>query len=168
MSLQPVPEEAARCRCGAPIAGQRCTKGHAAPGNELGLRTGISHGVPSRSLRATREACLRELEDVLSESGLGLEPRFAHARALAASALARSRLLQAYIEQRGLFDRHGRLRPQAKLLEEAEASARRWLEALGMVPTSAAKLGLDLGRARQATLAAQLAAMKAGRGRGAQ
>jgi hypothetical protein len=80
------------------------------------------------------------------------------ARGSAARALARVRLLETFLEARGLLDAKGRPRPATKLLTEAHASLLRHLEALGLTPGSAAKLGVDLRKMQGLSLAAKVAA----------
>jgi hypothetical protein len=96
---------------------------------------------------------LDEIEHTLG-NGPGSEPRFAIARQSCARALARVRLLEAWLEDRGLLDSKGRPRPSTRLLADAHSALLLHLQALGMTPISAARLGLDL--TRQIDLATEL------------
>jgi hypothetical protein len=76
---------------------------------------------------------------------------------LLATVLTRLELANAYLDGNGLFDARGRPRPVLQLVSRWENSAARLLDQLGMSPTSRAKLGLDVARARGEALRAHLA-----------
>lgn len=162
-----VPRQSARCpSCGEPDPGpdqcRRCRR--FLPGNRLAATAPLTHGTrsPARLQAATDEA-IGQIEVAIAD-GPGSERRYALARHSAAKALARLQLLEAFLDERGLLDAKGRPRPAAKLLNEAHGSFLRHLEALGLTPMSAAKLGVDLGRARN--LAEALAEMETEDGHG--
>ena len=70
----------------------------------------------------------------------------------------RSEVGGGHLDDRGLLDHKGHPRPATKLLTEAHAALLRHLEALGLTPGSAAKLGVSLSQMQGLTLAARIAA----------
>ncbi len=164
-SSDPAPRTCARCGRSEPdLAVGQCPscKGFL-PGNqegrtfEQGNDASLVHGAKAGAdLVQATESALVEIEAAVGD-GPGSEPRFALARASAARALARVRLLEEYLDRVGILDSKGRPRPSTKLLEQAHAGFLKHLEAFGMTPASAARLGLDLTRAKSASIAVQLA-----------
>lgn len=73
--------------------------------------------------------------------------------------LARIESANEYLAEHGLLDAKGKPRPVLKILSTSENSAARLMDALGLTPTSRAKLGVDL--AKGADLAAELAKAQA-------
>jgi len=144
-------------RCGADVGpehGQCPSCGLFLPGNTLAVAHGATHS--AALVKATANAATEV--DAAIGGGVGSEPRYALSRDSAAAALARVRLLEAFLDDRGLLDGKGHPRPATKLLTEARASLLRHLEALGLTPSSAAKLGVDLGKMQGLSLAAKVAA----------
>jgi hypothetical protein len=77
--------------------------------------------------------------------------------ALLSIVLTRVELATDYLDRNGLFDARGRPRPIVKLVSSWENTAARLLDQLGMSPTSRARLGLDVARARGEALRAHVA-----------
>lgn len=119
---------------GKPRNGQRA--------GELGRAT--THGARSDLLIAPRAA---ELRDHLA----GLIPAHtdsdAPAVTLLAWQLARIERANVWLDEHGLLDGAGVPRPVLRVLSTWENSASRLCDALGLTPTSRARLGLDLSRA---------------------
>lgn len=120
-------------RDGKPVAG-------ADPGNERAA----THGAYGQAI-APRAAELREelleLAPVVSDAD---QPTVT----LLARILARLEKADAWVDEHGLFDRAGRVRPILKVVGGWETTAARLCDQLGLTPTARAKLGLNLERAR--------------------
>ncbi len=114
-----------------------------------------------RALEATVADSLAEVDDVLA-GGPGSEDRYRIARVGAASALARVRLMTAYLDRNGWLDHRGTPRKANQLLEKAEATLLAYLRELGCTPAAASRLGLNLSRTRL-TLAEQIQAERRAR-----
>ena len=150
-------------RCAAEFEDQdRCPEcGCFQPGNKQRVQKGNTlariHGVGSTErVIAQRRQELNDLNAELAGS-LGSEPRFAYARALTANALARYRIYGEWLERNGYQDDKGRPYAVAKAYAEAENAVSVMLDKLGMWPSSAARLGLNLAK-RELTLAEKVAA----------
>ena len=113
-----------------------------APGHTRSLR----HGANSERMVGPLSKSLLADLDEMCEGTPAAQPMFALARALLARKLAHIRLLNEYHTDAGMFTEKGYVRRSARfesdLLKSAEAS----LERLGLTPSSAAKLGVDLAR----------------------
>lgn len=148
-----VPPQAACSGGHDPDARGRCRRcGQFGLGNTLAVR----HGAEGRALAARVPDCLARIEQAL-DGGPGAGDRFGPARHQAAAALARVELLQDYLGRCGWFDGRGRPRPATRQLLEASAGLLRWLDALGMTPASAGRLGVDLAKRQVLDLRAELA-----------
>ena len=88
---------------------------------------------------------------------------FAANRAVLAHKLARLRMVADHLEDNGYFNQRGNPRPSVRLELDLMASVERSLSTLGLTPTAAAKLGVDLGKAT--TLADELALARQARQR---
>lgn len=114
---------------------------HLRPGHELSMR----HGAYSE--RRVGEVKATILEQ-LNASAPVYDPADDHARDLLAGNLARIRLVELYVEEHGLLDENGELRPVLRDLPRWQESATRQLRELGLTTLSRAELGLDIARAR--------------------
>lgn len=70
-----------------------------------------------------------------------------YAVGLLAVTLRRIRQAEAYLDERGIVNARGGVRPVAEYLVRLLREAREYCEALGLTPRSRVKLGLDKGRA---------------------
>jgi hypothetical protein len=114
-----------------------------APGNlEAVVHGGHSAALVDAVAVRYREAALAYLGGTIPDH-LG---RVEFERALLAwsRAEARTDLLQRYVDDVGLLDQDGNPRPAARFLLEAEASAARRRQDLGLDPLSRARLGRDV------------------------
>jgi hypothetical protein len=106
--------------------------------------------------------------DVVGEMCAGLpaeQPSFAAERAVLARKLARLKMVSGHLDGDGYFNKRGNPRPSVKLELELMRSVEMSLEALGLTPAAAAKLGVDLARSH--SLADELEAAREAR-RGAE
>lgn len=150
-------------RCGhvPPDEADRCPGCHSfLPGNRAAL---IHGGRSDRLTPALIESARAEVEEILRDSP-GSEPRFALAREQCAWTLARVRRMRSYLEGVDLFNAKGRMRGVIDRLDRAEVTLARLIDALGLSPAAAGKLGVNLGRARN--LAEALAEMESEDGHG--
>jgi hypothetical protein len=72
---------------------------------------------------------------------------------------ARCRLLSAWLNQHGLMDDEGRLRPAEQALHRAETRATNLRSRLGLDPLSTARLGRDKAQARAMSMALLMASV---------
>jgi hypothetical protein len=134
----------------------------AAPGNTRA----VSHGAFSERLVGP---IAEEILEAVVELCAGLpaeQPGFAAARALLARKLARLSMVSQHLDSNGYMNQRGNPRPSVKLELELLRSVEVTLAALGLTPSAAAKLGVDLARshtlsdeledARQARLRAEV------------
>jgi len=122
----------------------------AAPaGNLRTLRHGGRATASTLPVAETAEEIRQALADsapVRAQDG-GLPPADEAAVEVAALALARVRRVTAWLDAFGYLDeKTGDVKPAVRYLEQATRTAERLLSALGMTPTSRARLGLDLAR----------------------
>lgn len=109
---------------------------------------------PAGNLRAVRhgahspaivEPVAQELATRIVEAAAYLaEPRFQPSVEAWSRAEAKCALLNAYLEDHGHLDRHGRPRPAFRLLREWERRASEERDRLGLSPVAAAKLSKDI------------------------
>jgi len=116
-----------------------------APPAEKGNKRALQHGAYAkdpRGLAAARAAIDQELEahsPIASSADM-------FTRELAARAIARVRQIEEALDERGLWDSEGEIRPAVAALERATKQAAELLDKLGMNPRSRAALGVDLAR----------------------
>lgn len=129
-------------RNGGPVNGQPAGE----PGRALthGFKSTVAIAPQAQAIADT----LRELVPAYTASD---EP----ALTLLAWQLARIEAANTYLAEHGLLDGKGRPRPVLKVLSTSENSAARLMDALGLTPTSRARLGVDL--AKTGDLVAELA-----------
>jgi hypothetical protein len=159
-ALSGAPGESPCPRCGHPNpagTGQCESCRTFLPGNKLSVGVRRTHGATKGiALLEATDAAMEAIVEALGD-GPGSEPRYAVARYSAARALARMRLLEDFLSLRGLLDSKGRPRPASKLLSEAHGALLKHLDALGLTPMAASRLGLDLTRAKAVDIRAELA-----------
>lgn len=115
---------------------------------ERGNARAVTHGASAELQLAPRVEELRAMIAELVPVGtLADEP----AITLLSWQLARIERANAYLDEHGLMDRRGVPRPVLKVLSTWENSAARLCDALGLSPTSRAKLKLDEARALHLT-----------------
>jgi hypothetical protein len=153
------------------LAVRRDDHGRVLPGTDLGAasrfqpgnRAAARHGATSPTVLAERTV---ELLDALNRAladDVGAGERYSAARLAWARAAARVELLTSYLSDAGLLNSKGNPRPALRSLEAAESALARWCAALGLDPTSAAKLGVTIGKGRALTVAERIAAEMAER-----
>jgi hypothetical protein len=125
-----------------------------APPFEVANLAARRHGAQVSSWRLAPRA--EEIAAELAELVPASSPSDGPTVSLLATILCRLEIANAYVERNGLFDARGRPRPIVRLVSTWENSAGRLLDQLGMSPTSRARLGLDLTRARGEALRAHL------------
>jgi len=144
MALSKDPEKRARS-----LANLR--KGKAKPGNSRAMTHG--GGADASKLPAATKAAARA--DIEAELAASAPVRAADGslpvadRAiveLAASALARHRHVEAWLDAEGFFTPKGNLRPVVVQLGKIDRALTELLDRLGMTPRSRATLGVDLAR----------------------
>lgn len=125
-----------------------------APPAPVGHVRSLRHGGRAEELYRDVSGEVRELLDLLADAapvrdGDGELPAAdAIAVERAARALARYRRLSGWCDAHGRLDeRSGEVKPAAEYELRAERALAEALDALGMSPTSRAKLGVDLARA---------------------
>jgi hypothetical protein len=125
----------------------------AAPAPPAANRRALRHGGYSEALVADVSLEVRELMAALSDTAPVRDPDGSLPAAdlvaieRAARLLRRYRRLEAWLDLYGELDEDtGQVKPAAKLALEVGTSLDRSLDALGMTPTSRARLGLDLAR----------------------
>jgi hypothetical protein len=123
---------------------------------DAGNQRRLVHGGWSDALVRDVSAEVRELLDLLAEAAPvrdrdgGLPAADLVAVERAARLLRRYRHLEDWLDLHGVLDeKTGEAKPAARLAQEVGESLGRALAALGMDPTSRAKLGLDLVRAER-------------------
>lgn len=133
----------------------------AAPPAPPGHARSLRHGGRAKVLYRDVEAEVREIMDALGEAAPvreadgGLPDADLPAVEVAARALARYRRLSSWLDAHGRIKESGEVKDAAQLELSAERRLADALAALGMDPSSRAKLGVDL--ARGTTLADELA-----------
>lgn len=133
----------------------------AAPGNTRA----VTHGAFCERLVGPIAA---EVLGVVGEMCEGLpaeQSSFAAGRAVLARKLARLKMVSGHLDRDGYFNKRGNPRPSVDLELELLRSVEKSLEALGLTPAAAAKLGVDLARSH--SLADELEAAREAR-RGAE
>jgi len=111
-----------------------------------------SHGAYARLVADRLEAKVAEVFDALAADAPlraddgGLPAHDATLVRLAASCLCRIEDLEAHLRDHGILDAKGNVRPAVDLERRLRSEALGYLDALGMTPTSRARLGLDLTR----------------------
>jgi hypothetical protein len=115
---------------------------------EPGQRIALRHGLTATPRPDELEPIVNELADALPWRGAdgGVPMAFRRAVHLAAVALWRVQMCEAYLARVGDCDEDGELRPEVDRLAAAAEGAAKHLDRLGMTPAAAAKLGLDLSR----------------------
>jgi hypothetical protein len=122
----------------------------AAPGNTRAVKHG-AHSV--RMLAPVVEETLATVEELCAGTPAAGNA-FAAAREALAVKAARLRMVTDWLAEHGWMDRRGSIRPATRLELQLVQSFEASLDALGLTPTAAAKLGVDLGRVE--TLADEL------------
>ena len=124
-----------------------------APAAPVGNLRTLHHGGRATAKTLPVAETAEEIRQALADSAPvraqdgGLPPADEAAVEVAALALARVRRVTAWLDAFGYLDeRTGDVKPAARYLEQATRTAERLLAALGMTPTSRARLGLDLAR----------------------
>lgn len=126
----------------------------APPGNQRRL----VHGGRSELLLRDVEVEVRELMEALGDAapvkdaGGSVPPADWVAIERAARALKRYRSLAGWLDLHGRLTDKGDVKPAAELELKADRELASALDALGMTPTSRARLGVDLARARDLAL----------------
>jgi len=147
---------------GIPAGGHDRRHPDFAPGNLVAAK----HGAFSPRLVGPMAEEIERGLDRLVEGTPAAAPAFAAARGTLALRLARLARVTAYIEEThgGLpLDEDGQPLPAARLEAELATAVDRALDALGLTPTAAARLGVDL--ARGSSIAAEVEAALAARER---
>jgi len=129
----------------------------ATPGNLRGVR----HGAFSARLLAPVVEDTLDVVESMCEGTPAAGPSFAAARETLATKAARLRMVTTWLDEHGWMDRRGSIRPATRLEVQLAQSVEASLDALGLTPTSAAKLGVDLGKAT--SLADELEAARVAR-----
>lgn len=132
-----------------------------APPAPAGHQRSLRHGGHSELLLRDVESEVEELMDALGDAvpvrdvGGGVPAADVPAIERAARALKRWRTLSTWCDAHGrIVEKTGAVKPAADLELKAERELAAALDALGMTPTSRARLGLDLARtARHGSLA---------------
>lgn len=127
--------------------------GHPGTANLIPAQPGemraLKHGAWSLALTSERSGELADyLASIVPADSTADEP----AIVLLAQVLARIERANAWLEVHGDLDAKGNPRPVHRVLATWEAQARRLCADLGLTPTSRARLGLDVARARGAAL----------------
>lgn len=123
-----------------------------APPAPLGHTRTLIHGGRAEALYRDVDAETHELIDALGDTAPVRDPDGSVPAADAAMLEVAARLLRRYRRVSGWLDLHGRIseagevKPAADLELRIERALAAALDALGMTPTSRAKLGLDLQR----------------------
>jgi hypothetical protein len=125
----------------------------------------VSHGAFSERLVGE---ITHETLEMVAEMCAGLpaeQPGFAAERAVLARKLARLKMVSEHLDKDGYFNQRGNARPSVKLELDLLVSVEKSLDALGLTPAAAARLGVNLARshsladeletARQARLRAE-------------
>lgn len=144
MALSQDPEKRARSLA-------NLKKGNAKSGNSRAMTHGL--GADASKLPATAKAAARaDIEAELAASAPvraadgGLPVADRAIVELAASALARHRHVEAWLDAQGYFTPKGNLRPVVVQLGKIDRALTELLDRLGMTPRSRAALGVDLAR----------------------
>ncbi len=134
----------------------------AAPGNTRA----VTHGAFSECLIGPIAADTLVAVDEMCAGLPAEQPCFAAERAVLARKLARLKMVSEHLDEDGYFNKRGNARPSVKLELDLLRSVEVSLEALGLTPAAAAKLGVNLARshsladeletARQARLGAEV------------
>jgi hypothetical protein len=126
----------------------------------------VSHGAFSERLVGPIASDMLEAVEEMCAGLPAEQPGFAAERAVLARKLARLKMVSEHLDVNGFFNQRGNARPSVKLELELLRSVEVTLAALGLTPSAAAKLGVDLARshtlsdeletARQARLRAEV------------
>lgn len=129
------------------------------PAPPAGNVRALKHGGTARQATLIRagswaERILTELEQEapLRDPSGGLPPHDRQAVELLASSLARLEAVTAWLDTRPPVTEKGEVWPAEDTARRLRAESARYLDALGMTPTSRARLGLDLVRTRDLAL----------------
>jgi hypothetical protein len=114
----------------------------------------VSHGAFSERLVGPIASDMLAAVDEMCAGLPAEQPGFAAARALLARKLARLSMVSQHLDANGYMNQRGNPRPSVKLELELLRSVEVTLAALGLTPSAAAKLGVDLARSH--TLADEL------------
>lgn len=106
-------------------------------------------------VRQRVEEHLSQAAEPDSATGYLLEPQFLGALERLARAEVRSRLIAAWLEEHGLHDSEGRLRPEVEALRRCDEQAANLAARLGLDPLSRSKLFGNLAQARADVAAAE-------------
>ncbi len=120
-----------------------------APPAEKGNARAVKHGLGATVTLAPQAEAIREVLAAQApvRAHDGSLPVYDEAIVMqAARVMARVQSASEYVEEHGLFDLEGDLRPVVSELGRIERQLTELLDRLGMTPTSRAKLGLDLAR----------------------
>ena len=112
------------------------------PGNVVGQR----HGANSPRLVGPLSDELRQDIAEMIQDTPAAAPQFAVAVGALATKLARLQLVSTWLSDNGPLDETGEPRPAVRFELELLASVEKSLDALGLTPTAAARLGVDLVR----------------------
>ena len=115
----------------------------AAPGNVRG----VTHGAFSTRLLAPVVEDTLGVVEAMCDGTPAAGGSFAAARETLATKAARLQMVTTWLDEHGWMDRRGSIRPATRLEVQLAQSVEASLDALGLTPTSAAKLGVDLGKA---------------------
>lgn len=150
----------------APVPNLQDEHGQPVAGAEPGNARALTHGAHSPRLVEPRaEVILERVEELCAGTPAGAPP-FAPARRVLARRLAQAELVQEWLERENAgspLDADGAPLPAAGFEQKVLDGIERSLDLLGLTPTSAAKLGVDLQRA--AASSEELAAVRAARER---
>ncbi len=125
-------------------------------GGQKGNKNAVRHGANAEPPTLAMNAATQAIYDVLAEAAPVREgqalPRADHfAVVLLAKTLCRLQTVDVWLDTHGLWDRRGKLRSAALWEQRLMSRAESQMAALGMTPTSRAKLGVDLKRIDLAT-----------------
>jgi hypothetical protein len=129
-------------------------RGYSWPPFEKGNTKAMTHGCYSaKTLAPMQQELAAELREAM---GPIYSPQFEGTVAAASLALSRLHRAEMWLDEHGMIDEDGELRPLTRMIGQWQAEARRSLEMLTLTPLSQAKLGLSLQQARGAALEAHL------------
>jgi len=129
----------------------------AAPGNTRA----VTHGAFCERLVGPIAADVLGVVGEMCEGLPAEQSSFAAGRAVLARKLARLKMVSGHLDEDGYFNKRGNPRPSVELELKLLQSVEKTLNDLGLTPTAAARLGVDLGRV--STLADELEGAKAAR-----
>ena len=117
-----------------------------APAFTEGNRAAQTHGARSERMVGPLAAEIREGLEAMVAGTPAEAPSFELARAALARKLAQVQLLADYLAEHGPLDADGEVRNAARFEAELLDSVEKSLSGLGLTPTSAAALGVDMMR----------------------